>query len=455
MKELNVTDFFLQEIINTSKLDVDGLLKHQVKRVLLDYVGATLAGAKLFKTSKQANPFLLKGIEYGISHVIGYEGKTSLENAIFLNGIFSHIAELDDGVRFGGIHPGGPIISCLLPAAEVFNSSVNNFMKGVIIGYETAIRLANSIHPGHYKKGFHPTSTCGSIGAAVGLAVMLQFDPEQIKSVFSAAVISASGSLKILEDASDMKPYNVGRAAVEGYFAVQIGGLDFVGPDDVLGGKTGFFSMFCSEIDNNQLLKGKIESKDFAINQVYVKPYAACRHAHAAIEATKVLRDKYRIDYKKVSKIEVFTYDTIIGKHDHVIIEGVASAKMSIPYSVAVTLVKGEAGINEFDEKNIADSELIELTKKVAIIADPKFSAMILQKRPARVKIFYSDKQVEEQIDFPKGEPETKLSDEELSHKYRSLSTFFGLSKDKVMETEKLIWNLNSNYLNINNLLQV
>ena len=38
----------------------------------------------------------------------------------------SHVAELDDGVRYGVLHPGSPIISALLSVAEKENISSND-----------------------------------------------------------------------------------------------------------------------------------------------------------------------------------------------------------------------------------------------------------------------------------------------------------------------------------------
>jgi len=449
MSDFNITDEFLGEIFDLSLVEITDDIEHEVKRTLLDYVAVTLAGAKIFKNRFNENYSKINDNSSYSSSIIGYKKKATLENAIFLNGILSHIAELDDGVRFGGIHPGGPIFSCLLPVAEQLNIKKDNFVKGVVTGYETAVRLANAIHPGHYKKGFHPTSTCGSIGASVGLAVMLGYNQKQIKTIFSASVVSAAGTLKILEDASDIKPFNVGRASVDGYLATQLGRFRFQGPDNVLGGASGFFSMFCDEVDQKHLLKGSTNLDESAIKQIYVKPYAACRHAHAAIEATKFLREENNIDHRNVSKIDVYTYNTIIGKHDHHIIRGVTSAKMSIPYSIAVTLVTGEAGISEFTEEKIKDPAINELLLKINVIADPEFSKMVLLKRPAKVRIYCDDKVFEKQVDFPKGEPETRLSDRELSEKFHNLSYFYGLSDSNSAEIESLIWNLDNNFLEI------
>ena len=37
-----------------------------------------------------------------------------LETAALINGLNSHVAEMDDGVRFGMIHPGAPLFSSFI-----------------------------------------------------------------------------------------------------------------------------------------------------------------------------------------------------------------------------------------------------------------------------------------------------------------------------------------------------
>lgn len=116
-----------------------------------------------------------------------------------------------------------------------------DFLRGIILGYEIAIQLASSMQPSHRNKGFHTTATCGTIGAAVGIASALKYNKTQLKSTISAAATSASGILEIQEDGSELKPYNPAIAAVNGFLAARIGRVGFLGPDDILGESAAFF----------------------------------------------------------------------------------------------------------------------------------------------------------------------------------------------------------------------
>src|SRR5690606_28432317 len=121
--------------------------------------------------------------------------KVSPYVAALVNGMHAHVAELDDGERFGMFHPGAPILSALLSVANEKNISGTAFLRGIVIGYEAAIRVASALQPGLKDQGYHATGVCGTIGAAIGIGAALGFSKQQLKGAFSAAATSASGIL--------------------------------------------------------------------------------------------------------------------------------------------------------------------------------------------------------------------------------------------------------------------
>ena len=140
------------------------------------------------------------------------------------------------------IHIGASVITAVLTVAEKEKIPSENVLRGIVMGYEAAVRCARAIQPGHKMRGYHVSGTCGTIGSAMGVAFACGYDKEQLKSTLACAVSSAAGVLEIQEDASELKPYNIGRAAMDGLFAAQMGGLALPGPDDILGGKRGFLT---------------------------------------------------------------------------------------------------------------------------------------------------------------------------------------------------------------------
>lgn len=436
----NQTNIFIKDLLDFRKKEFTQKNKHQAKRCLLDYIGATLAGAQILN-EKNNSLISALGISSGNVSIIGNQDKSNLERAAFINGLNSHIAELDDGIISGIVHPGSPIFSALIPYAEKENISGDDFIRGIIAGYETAARLSDAIQPSHKMKGYHATASCGAIGGAVAIAIMLDYTFKELKNAFSIAAVSAFGTLKVLEDNSQLKPYNVAQAAQIAVMAASMAKADFNGPEDVLTGKTGFFEMVSDKYDSS-FLSFKTNDK-LAIDRVYVKPYAACRYCHPGIDAAFNLMTKNKIDIDKIKSINVYTYSLAVKKHDHITIENISSAKMSIPYSVAVALITGKAGLEQFTDKYIFNKDIIKLTEKVRVEAKYEFTQLFPTKTPAEIAIFTDDGLVfKENVDQPKGEPETPLTDKELTDKFVSLA---GTNKAKQIDIEKVlnvVWNL-------------
>ena len=235
----NITDKFVDYLFDKCNNINDEQLFHQAKRCVLDYLGVSYVGKKLLgiKGEKLVNQF--PNVNNG-SSVIGYTAIKSPDSASFLNGFISHVAELDDGVNSGIVHPGTPVLSAMFSLAQIRDLSYVDFLKGIIIGYEATIRLANAIQPEHKKKGFHATGTIGAIGAAVSLVIMQNSNKLILKNALSAALISSGGTLKALEDESELKPFNVGNAARAGLTAFLTSESGFQGPNDALGSSSGF-----------------------------------------------------------------------------------------------------------------------------------------------------------------------------------------------------------------------
>ena len=137
---MNVTDKFVDNIFSMGESDFSEESLQEAKKCLLDYLAVTYAGAFESKTKSLKTLILMDSA--GDMPVIGLSHKTNIHNAILFNGIHSHIIELDDGHRFGMLHPGAPIISALLPVMVQKQIAGSLILKAIVLGYEVAIRLA-------------------------------------------------------------------------------------------------------------------------------------------------------------------------------------------------------------------------------------------------------------------------------------------------------------------------
>lgn len=410
-----MTDRFIGDILNLNRHSWPQSAVSAARECLADYFGCYVAGAADYRR---------------VIENLMADGVCNLQLDALVNGIKAHAIELDDGHRYGMMHPGAPVISALLPVAEKEKLGADDFLQGVLVGYEVAIRLACTVQPGCKLRGFHATGTCGTIGAAMAIAAALHFDKDQMKSAFSAAVTSAAGVLEMIAGDSQLKPYNAGRAAMDGLTAAYVGRAGFRPPADALGGKRGFLAIM-TDSPKLEYLDG-LPNGTAAIETIYRKPYAACRHCHAPIEAALNIAQHPDFRIANVKRVFVDTYKLAVAGHEHREIEGVNSAKMSIPYSVAVGLLKKNGGMGSFTQEAILDNQVIELAKRVVVRDCDEFTALCPGKRIAVVTVKMKDgTEFKERVDYPKGEPENPLTPVEVEAKFRDLVKYAGMSNER------------------------
>lgn len=424
---MNISQSFFAEIDKVAKCDVPANVMERAKRSLLDYLAVTCAGVA-FQKDKLNGYFDFAQPEAGNFKAIGTGKNLVLKEAVFLNGLNAHALDFDDGTNSGIIHLGSPIFSLLLPLSQRYGIGVDDMLKAAIVGYEASYTLAISIQPKHKALGYHATGTCGTIGATLAAAYMLEFSEEERYQAFATACVSASGMLKVLDDGSELKPYNVAKTALLSLTSLQLAKSGFKGHADPLGGYRGFLKMMSG--DENIEIKSTLFDGTYAIMKSYTKPYASCRYTHPPVEAAIHLRNQYGIRPDDVQSIRVETYDLAVSGHDHTEVKGAYSAKMSTPYSVAVALAYGKAGLQEFGEE-VLDNEIIkDLTRKVQVVADTSMSQIFPKKQSALLSIKTKEGSYSERVDFPKGEPENPMTEVEFRERYEALMAFGTIEKD-------------------------
>ena len=166
---MNVTDLMLDYIIKKSNNDISDEVYLKSKYCLIDYLGVTYAGAK--ENIDTIEKVCGQKRAPGDINICGTDVSADMLRAAFFNGYNAHTMELDDGSRFGMIHLGAAVISPLVAMVQKESIDYKNFLKAIIMGYEMAVRCSVAMQPEHKKRGFHTSGTCGTLGAAVAVAV--------------------------------------------------------------------------------------------------------------------------------------------------------------------------------------------------------------------------------------------------------------------------------------------
>ncbi len=426
---MNASQALLDHIDKLAKIKYPAEVIDQVRYCLIDYVGCVYAGS-----ARSVYREVAQGLPEGNARLLGLGKTANPLQACLVNGIFSHGEELDDGHRRAMMHLGAPIFSALLAAwdeAEADGSfDEQRFVAAAVCGYQAAIILGQTLQPHHKLQGFHGTGTCGTIGAALAIGVLRGYTEKQMRATLALAATSGAGLLGVLDDGSQMKPYNVGRAAMDAYAAAQLGAAAPVPPEDILGGKRGFLRVFSEDAQEPQLLLPS--EGEYLIQGVFRKPYAACRHCHAAIDAACAIAREPRFNADSVKSISIRTYDLGVFGHDCQRPANGSAAKMSTPFCVAAALLGYPLLPSIFTDERCADEKLVRLAQTVAVVPDLLVTSWLPDRRGCIMRVEQTDGAVFEQtVEYAKGEPENPLTADELEQKFLTLCSSSALSEEE------------------------
>ena len=197
---------------------------------------------------------------------------------------------------------------------------------------------------------------------------------------------------------------------------------------------------FADEVKSDLLTRGL--GQEYEILNVYLKLYAACRHAHAPIDAALLAFANSHMDVSAIEKIVVETYPAAVRLAGITHATSPSAGRFSIPFSVALALIRGDAGADKYSEENIGDETIQRLSAKVQLSACPKWERLYPQKRGATLNIRGSNgKKWSAEVELARGEPENPASWEEIYRKFCS-NAMLVIHEEEVEKLGQTIMNL-------------
>jgi 2-methylcitrate dehydratase PrpD len=394
----------------------------KAKYCILDYVANIYGSLELDAVGHVVEQIKSISAE-GVCTVLGCGCKADVHHAAFLNGVFAEAIEAQDGLRFGGNHPGAAVIPAALAAAEQKGATGRQILAAVVAGYEAADRPAAAMHPWHTLSGFLPTGTCGTFGAAAAAAKIYKYDEGiMLNALGNAGYIAPVSMAEQLMGGYTVKIIQAGQAAAAGILAAGLAGAGLTGCPRVLEGSDlkGGFTQITAKADPKFERLSSGLGEQFSILDIYFKPYTACRHTHGAVQAVLELTAETGISPGAISDIKVFTYGIAalaVGKpvkeNDSFV-----NAQFSIPYVVSAALFDGGLGPKQLTEKRLADNALIEFSRRVTVETDDQLNAAYPDKTASRVEMQLKDgRRISKQIDVPKGDPRDPMTEKDISDK--------------------------------------
>ena len=426
----------LAEFLAAARIDaLPGAVQHEAKRSLLNFFATALGGcrdAAVEHALKVVAPFA--GANQ--ARVIGRHERLDALNAAFLNAISANVFDFDDTHPGTVIHPSAPVAPALFALAETRRVGGRELLQAFALGVEVECRIGNAVSPGHYARGWHITSTCGVFGSAVAVGKCLGLSSGQMLSALGAASAQAGGLIETLGTMA--KSLSVGNAARNGIVAAFAAQSGLTGPEMPLEGPRGFAHVFGTNPDFSRITDGLGERWE-ALRNTY-KPYPCGIVLHSVLDACLALRKDTDLAADGIESIVVRGHPLLGQRTNRPNVTTGREAQVSAQHSVAVALLTGAAGLEQYSDAAVRDPAVLRLRKKVRVQDD---ATMTIE--AAEVTITLRDGRVLSQsVEQARGGEKRPLSDADLEAKLRDLAAF-GRSGCDTAALIDAVWSLDSN----------
>lgn len=410
----------------TASLSYDKLTPVSVdmaKKCILDWLGVSIRGSQE-QPAKLIRQTILCNEAKQATVFDGGKSKASVFDAAFCNGAASHTLDFDDLHNPSIIHLATVVVPGVFAIAEAEHKSGRQMIAAVCAGYEAGGRIGESVIPESYFF-WHTTGTAGTFGAAAAAANLLQLTPQQTLMCYGSAGTQAAGLWEFLKEGAMSKALHAGKSSYAGVLSAYLSRNGFTAASSILEGEKGFCRAMVDEPHWDRLTEG-LDSKHLRIDENSFKPYACCKHSHAAIYAAQVLKKEHELRADNISEVRIYVNDITDCLINNPQPQNPYGCKFSIQYCVAAMLTFGAVGIEQFAQDVIHNTEVRDLMSRTKVIRDAaieKIHQEDASKLASRLEVVCKDGTVHSmKVDYPKGDPDNPVTWEEAKAKFMHLA---------------------------------
>lgn len=354
----------------------------QIKRSLANYLAAMIYSAGHGSSQKIVDFIAATNKAEGNSTIWGEEIKTSASIAAFANAARVSSMELNDSTK-GSAHPGIYIWSSLLAAYEEENYQIDTLIKSVVFGFELSTRMALLSIERVIELGLHNPGIIGGLGASCALGYARGLSKDELYNAFSitGSLLPTCPFISFIEGA-DVKDFYGGWGVNIAFMAVDATSKGLSGPSNILNGEKSLVKIFRGE-EGKEIELGK----PYYIDAMNIKEYPACFAVNPAVNAIKKLLKTKTIDIGKIERIKLDSYAYSVELSSGVKVLNPTSARLSLPYTSAYVLTRGDLTPNAFLKESLENEELIELSRKIEVHLEEDFGRGTKASRAARISL--------------------------------------------------------------------
>jgi 2-methylcitrate dehydratase PrpD len=405
--------------------DLPQEVRERAANLVLDLLGSMI-GSKEVESSTIAAQVALELGGPEESTVIGYGRKVAAPHAAFANAVQGYAFDFADDHNESNAHPSVATIPASLAVGEQLRARGREVIEAIVLGNEVVCRLGSAFLGKTYYQGFHPSSTCGTFGAAVSAAKLLKLDIQQTVHAQGIAGSQVGGLMAWNTSGSYTKRLQAGHPAMVGIISARMAQKGFDGPPEIIEGQDGFLQAYSYQRQYDTSLITEGLGKEWTFANSSTKVYPCCRYSAGHLDACLDIVAKHHPDWRRIQHILIRSSDYTIRllamprKRDP---QNVVDTQFSMPWQAAIAFIDGKIDVDTFTQKNIHRPDVRELMTKVDWEVDEEFERRYPEHYSCAVTVTMEDGAAYTSvIDDPKGDYRNPVTQQQLENKFRALA---------------------------------
>ncbi len=349
--------------------------------------------------------------------VIGGGYRTCAQFSALANGTIAHALDFDDYAITSACHPTVVLFPAIFALASREGLPGRSIIEAYLAGWEVGSKLGNELAPALQGRGWHPTSTIGTLAATAACARLLRLTVSQTRTALGMAASQASGLNRNF--GTDTKPFHAGNSAANAITAVLLAQQGFSANQTALEGPGGFCRVL-AEKDCAAALPDMAEGMDI-LSSYAIKPYPACGLTHRCIEATIHLAGQHQIQPEQVALIECHVppmfQKILVYPNPQNGLEG----KFSMEYCIAAALLERRMTLRQFEDERVLSAQTRAIMPRVKMVFLQGVEHMNMVAIAQSVRIVLNDgTEYVHEVPWAKGSAGNPMSWDEVVDKFRN-----------------------------------
>ncbi|MEM8791696.1 MAG: MmgE/PrpD family protein [Pseudomonadota bacterium] len=422
----------------------------RAKCAFLDTIGCMVLGTDSVAT--QAAIAAANGWGTGTAPVYGTGFTLPPPWAAMANGASAHAYDLDDYTLQANDHASAVLVPAVLAASHQPGEDVPGaaLLDAYLVGLEVIFRVGEAVNMGHYKLGWHTTSTLDSFGATAAACRLWGLDAKATAAALS--LTTSLGSGYVSQFGTSAKPLHAGFSAKTGLVAAGLGRSGATAYMGALDGAVSFSTLLMPAGEARfEASLAKLGDpwgiEEFGLG---AKVYPSCGYTHRSIDCAIELH--HTLGIQSADEI-VSAAASLPDFHLAILPFGVpkdrTEALFSTAYCVALGLVTGSNRIADFTDEAVKREDILSLAGRVDVKSRvPCRPEINLDAQdPDWVEVVLRDgRRGSAQIGIWTGAPGRDLSLQQFENKFRECMSLSGKSvTDQVDEVLEAVSSLDTN----------